>query len=369
MIAYKKRIIAVSAVCLLFLVLGFILYPRDTDQSEYIFDKTYDIRLRDVTQSRSALPRQQTPPRSDGSILGDEDGASTETDPEFDLKALFSEGLINAHTTLKYFKHLEHHFRKTTTLGEHFEKIRDYLFSHFPGDEAQVLFDTYQIYLQCEMDLLDEYKNFSAATTTEEALAVLRRIQDFRRERMGRDLADNLFGADVKAKEYAFRRAAIVNDDKLYGDEKEKRIGELNTGMWGEEAGAVEEHPNPYNRYQEKLKIYEKDLSGLSSDGARQEKIRTFREAFFPPETIEKLEAVDRQILEAEAREQTYMEAETQILKEPGLTDIQKEEKIRQLQDLTFGEDAESFRRREAIVQGKEALIMENQQKAAGMTE
>lgn len=365
--AIKKRIIAVLVVCILFLIFGFLLYPRDKDQSEYIFDKKYNIRLTDVNKSRSALPRRQA---SENLVPLNQAGeAASETDPAFDIKAIFSEGLINAHTTLKYFKHLEHQFRKTATLEEHFKQVREYLFSHFPENEAKILFGTYQKYLECEMALGDEYKNFTGAGSPEEAIAILRRIQDFRRERLGQELADQLFGTDVKAKEYAFRRAAIVADDSLYGKDKEDRIRELNADMWGEEAAAVEEHPNPYNRYQEKLEVYTKDLEDLASDAARQEKIKEFRKEFFPPETVEKLEAIDSQVVEEQVREENYQAAAKQVREDSNLSDRQKEERIRQLQDRTFGEEADALRRREAMEKGREEFIQQKQQKPAGATE
>ncbi len=359
----KKKVIAVSTVCVIFFLLGILLYPRNSNQPEYIIDKQYEIRLSDVEKSRSSLPRTQQ-------ILSEKhnEGEPADNGTIIDLKAVFSEGLINTRTTLKYFKHMEHLFRKSTTLGEHFDKVKQYLFSHFPEDEAGILFDTYEKYLICEMDLLGEYRNFTGAGTPEEALDVLARIQDFRRARLGRELADKLFGADVKAKEYAFRRAAIVTDD-LYGEEKENRIRELNEGMWGNEADDVEAHPNPYNRYQEKIKLYQKDLGEMASDAARQEKIRDFRKDFFEPETVEKLDAVDRQIAEEQQRENDYKEAENQILETAGLSDAEKEERIRQLQEQIFKDSAEEFRRRDTIQKDRESFIRQRRENSAPLIE
>ena len=363
----QKRLAAALTAGLLLFLFGYWLFPKDSDQPKYIFDKSYDIELADVHKSREHInfddlgTDQSSASQPAAPQSADKSGAM-DAPPEngVDLRALFSEGLINSYTTLKFFKHLEHQFRKSTTLGEHFDSVKQYLFSEFSDEEARKLFDTYKEYLQCEMDLLEEYKNFSGVQTPEEAIDMLKQIQAFRRERLGKELADKLFGTDVKAKEYAFRRAAIVRSDTLYGAEKEERLAELNKDMWGDESAEVDAHRNAYNQYQETLEIYQKDLNKAASEDARQAKLRNLREKHFSPEVVAEFEKIDQQREAAAEREKNYRKQAKAIESNEALSDAEKEKRIQNLQTEVFGKDADSFRRREAIRKGREEMKKES---------
>ena len=362
----RKKTIALISVFFILLLIGYWIFPKDTGDSDYIFDKSYNISLEDVKKARRSLPRIETDNgRHPASVAADPEGhhALPPDEQGLDLRQIFGEGLINSYTTLKYFKHLEHMFRKSETLGEHLDDIRKYLFEQFSKEEARILFDTYENYLHCEMDLIEEFQNLTSAKSTEEAIDILKQIQAFRRDRLGTDLADKLFGADVKAKEYAFRRADIVGDDTLYGAAKEKMLKKLNEEMWGEDALAIEEHPNDYNRYQEKLLIYEKDLADIGSEEMRQAKIKEFRTQFFAPEVVARLEDVDRHIAAEAQKESDYRDKEQKILENTGLSEATKSEKIQALRRDIFGDDADAFSRRETMRLELEKMIQENEKK------
>ena len=362
----NKKAVAFIGIFVLFLLLGYWLFPKGTEQTEYIFDKSYNISLKDVKKSRKSLPQKELTPDSTSSTpdeSGEMAAAIAQQDPGLDLRKIFGEGLINSYTTLKYFKHLEHLFKKSKTLGEHFDEVKKYLFAEFSEKEARTLFETYKNYLQCEMDLLEEFRNLTSAKSTDEAIETLKQIQAFRRDRMGVELADKLFGADVKAKEYAFRRADIVGDDSLYGQTKEEMLKRLNEDMWGKDAGAIEEHPNDYNRYKEKLRIYKKDLEEIESEEMRQTQIKEFRTEFFTPEVIKRLDEVDHQIGTEKQNEIDYREEEKKINESTGLTKETKHKKIEALQNKMFGDEADAFRRRETMRLELEKMIQENQKK------
>lgn len=363
----QKRLAAVLTAGLLLFLFGYWLFPKGSGQTEYIFDKSYDIELADVHKSRKPIdfdgPEKQQPNALQPESAGEtDDPEDAEAPPEnsVDLRALFSEGLINSYTTLKFFKHLEHKFRKSTTLGEHFDSVKKYLFSEFSEEEAKKLFDTYKAHLQCEMDLMKEYKNVSGVQTPEEAIDMLKQIQAFRREQLGKELADKLFGTEVKAKEYAFRRAAIVKDRTLYGEEKEKQLARLNEAMWGDESAKVDAHRNPYNQYQEALQIYQKDLNEAESEETRQAKLRKLRQKHFSAEVADRFEEIDQQMAEEAEREENYRKQAKAITSDEALSEEEKKKRIEKLQIKIFGEDADAFRRREAIRKGREKIKKES---------
>jgi lipase chaperone LimK len=360
----KKKIIALSGILILFFLLGYWLYPREKENEYtlaegYIIDRHHNITLDDITKSRQPLPRQsneQPDPAGTDNLLTD---WKPETSGGVDIRTIFAEGVINSYTTVKYFKHLEQQFKDSANLNEHLEQVRHYLFSEFSESEAQELFETYRKYIECEIALSEEFRSFGLVRTPEEAIALLKRIQDFRRRHMGEELADLLFGVEVKAQEYVFRRAAIVGDKDMYGPDKEELLKKLNTDMWGPEADAVEHYPNEYTRYQEKLKIYDKDLSEISSDDARLEKIREIREEFFAPDVVQRLNEVDLQIDREARREEMYRQKEEALLENPDLTEEQKTVRVRQLQHEMFGEEAEAFRRSETMRMEREKMMKE----------
>jgi lipase chaperone LimK len=357
----RNKIPAIAGLLCLMIVFAYWFYSKETVyeqaiDSDYIFDKSRKITLEDVKKSRLPFPRIQEDfqDKEAGTI---ENSSETALD-NIDVRALFSEALINSYTTVNYFKHLESRFKNSVNLGEHLQQVKDYLFSEFYASEAEKLYETYQKYVECEISLAEEFRNFGLVRTPEDAIAILQQIHDHRRLSLGEELADLLFGADVKAKEYAFRRAVIVRDVTLYGSEKEVRIGKLNEDMWGEEAHAVESHPNAYTRYQEKLNIYEKDFSELSSEET-QKKIREFREQFFPPDAVARLEEVDRQIAREQMQEDIYRKKEAMLTGDPNLSDTEREIILQKLQDELFGEEAEAFRRGETMRTEREKLMKE----------
>lgn len=370
MILTPRKKIALAGIVLLILLSGYWLYPKETTNEyaadpEYIFDQSHNITLEDVVQSRKPISRDP------GFSAGHDrpaaaDGPETETEPreEFDIRELFSEALINSHTTLRYFKHLETMFKDSANLGDHLERVRQHLFSEFAASEARQLFEAYEKYIECEIALSNEFMDFGLVRTPQDAIAMLQRIQGIRREMLGEELADQLYGAEVKSREYAFRRAAIVGDD-LYGAEKEALLNTLNTDMWGDEAEAVASHPNEYTRYRETLLIYEKDISEMPSEDARQEKMQEFRRQFFEPEAVERLEAVDRQIAREKQRETLFREKEAQLRQNPELTEEEKQAQIQELQDDMFGQDAEAFRRSETMRIEREKMMEKYQGKGA----
>lgn len=360
----KKKFIALAGLLLLFILIGLWLYPRDREneyvvETGYIFDKNHNISLNDVQKSRKALPRISDHQPGEN-ITGDAAKTKTsEASTGIDIRKIFAEGLINSYTTMKFFKHLETTFKDSANLGEHLDQVRQYLFSQFSESEAQQLFETYQKYIECEIALADEFRSFGLVKTPEDAVAILKRIQEFRRQHMGKELADQLFGADVKAQEYAFRRAAIVGDKDLYGPEKQALLNKLNTDMWGPEADAVENYPNKYTRYQEKLKIFNRDLAEIPSEEGRQEKIKEFRKEFFTPEVVQRLDEVDLQIAREARQETLYREQEKALLENTSLTDEQRTQRIQRLQDEMFGQEAEAFRRGETMRIEREKMMKE----------
>jgi len=284
----------------------------------------------------------------------DKDFSDNQNKPDSTCRTYLPDGKVSFET-LSFFRFLERRFavQSVKHLKDHFNAVETYLFSHCNESEAQRLFEIYKKYLQCQIELETSPLYRAKTVDAKLLLALLYEIQNFRREKLGKETADALFGREVKEREYLLRRAMIIDDNTLYGKDKEDRLHKLKHDMWNDEAISIGEDNNPYNRYQLKLRLYQKDLSELD-EKHRKLKIEEFREDFFSQDEIERLREVDQRLAKEKEKMEHYRTAERKIVNSKNLTQEEKDKKIKELQDEVFGEEAEAFRRREIIYSGTE---------------
>jgi lipase chaperone LimK len=325
----KKKAIAVGAIALLVIVI-ISLVARKKSGEGYVIDSSYKIKLKDIELYYKKVDFN-----------------------EDNVDDYFANSIINPYT-LKFFLSLDEKFKDSKNLEDHLERVRQYLFSILSSDEAEKLFAVYKTYMNYQIGLMDKTKAWGTPSSPEDAIAYLHKLQDYRRDVFGKESADALFGTSVKAQEYPIRRSMIIGDKDLYGAEKEKKLQDLNKKMWGDEADSVEAYTKPYTKYQEKLQVYEKDLAELSSEAEKQEMIKKFREEIFTPEQVQRLDEVDKVIEQEKKKEDDYYARESRINSDPNLDSEEKAKKIEELQNGTFGDEADAFRRRLAIEKGLE---------------
>lgn len=266
---------------------------------------------------------------------------------------LFKSGAVNKYT-LKFFKYLQSRY-KEMELGEHFESVRKYLYTIMDSGEADKLLELYKKYVEYENLLATELNKAGELKTTEDFLNVLKKMKSLQVELFGKENAEIIFGAMMKAQEYPIRRGGIINDSTLYASEKEKRLKKLNSDMWGDEGSDVENSRRPYVAYTETLSIYSRDMSEMS-DAQKNEKISEIRKNIFPPDVVQRLEEVDGNLEAEKQRDEQYKKEYGEINNNSELSSDEKNSRIRALQDRVYGEEADSVRRMENISKGKEEL-------------
>jgi len=267
-------------------------------------------------------------------------------------KDYFKKDAINSYT-LKYFFFLDDKFKGSRNTEELLQSVRDYLDTVMPKDEADKLFAVYKTYVYYQRDVHDNMKSWGTSSTTpEEGIENLHKLQNYRRKVFGDENADILFGPSGKMQEYPMRRGIIIENQNLYGAEKEKKLNDLKKDMWGGEADTIDNYTEPLDRYHDKLKIYQKDMAEMTSNEERQAKIRQFREELFTPEQVSRFDDVDRVTDDEKKKEENYFAQENEIKNNNNLDADGKAQKIRELQDQMFGSEAEAFRRR-LIVEGE----------------
>ena len=269
---------------------------------------------------------------------------------EFDdasVKQYFSNDVVNMYT-VKFFKSLQMRF-KDLGYEEHLKTIYDYLHSTMSKTDADSLYSLYTKYVEYEKELSAITTSWGIPDNPDKALSFIRKMRDFQYAKFGKEIADELFGAELKAMEYPVRRGAIVNEESMYGAEKERRLRKLNRDMWGNESGVVENNTKPYDKYYEKLAIYEKDMSEMTPD-EKVRKIQGLREEIFPPDVVARLDNVDCYFEREKELESLYRAREKEISTDKNLTREQKSAKIEALQNEMMGaEGAERYRSRERL--------------------
>ena len=328
----KKKIIAFVVAIFLITIAALIIHKLTTEKNVnveegFIFDKSSYIKLKDIeTYYRNIDFKEEK------------------------AKDYFKDKVVNPYT-IKFFMFLDENFKEFDNEKDLFENVQKYLSASMPPETADKLFDLYKKFVNYQLTLGDKAKAWGMPKTTDEAVNFLHKLQDYRREVFGKDVADTLFGASVKAEEYPLRRGAILNNKTMYGAEKEKRLQQLNEDMWGDEANKVDAYAEPYIKYKEKLAMYEKDLSEMNDEG-KKAKIRTIREEIFTPEQVKSLEEVDKAIHDEKNKEIDYKARESEIMNDSRIEKAEKENMVRELQNQMYGDEADALRRRLAIEKG-----------------
>lgn len=338
----KKKIIAFAGVILLVIVLVIITAPKikkmvtpeNVDVEDgYVFDKSSNIKLKDIEAYYKVIDFNKE-----------------------NVKDYFKDEIVNPYT-LKFFMFLDENFKEFDNKKDHFEHVQKYLYSIMPKDIADKLLDLYKKFVDYQLTLGGKISDWGGMPkTAEQTIDLLHKVQDYRREVFGKDVADALFGASVKADEYPIRRGVILKDKDMYGAEKEKKLKQLNEDMWGDEAGKVDAYTDTFTKYTEKLDMYERDLSEMNEDG-KIAQIRAFREELFTPDQIKRWDNVEKEIADRENKAKDYKASESEIMNDSNLSQAEKEKKVEELQDQMFGEEAEAMRRSLAIERASEATL------------
>ncbi len=260
----------------------------------------------------------------------------------------FSESVANAQT-VRFFKSLQWKFREMS-LEDHLKAVHDYLLTIMDPARAEEMFALYKKFTKFEQGLGSVVRTWKQPATVNGALAYLRNLQDHRRDFFGKELADSLWGTEVKLQEYRFRKGQIIHDDALTGAEKEKKLASLKGDMWGSDsADAPDGFQKPFDRYTEKLQMYSRDLDGMA-EADKSVRIREFRREYFSDDVVKRLEGVDTELAAEKQKEEDYRRQEFRIQSDVNLTADEKERKILDLQNEVFGSEADAFRRRENIM-------------------
>jgi len=258
--------------------------------------------------------------------------------------------------TLLLMRFLMRHYPECTEWNCNFEKAKKYLYENFSVENAKELFELYERFIECEDKVRSKNINLSGTQSIDEMIDMIRIRHDLRRQILGAELADALFGAEVKMQEYKLRKSVILSDGNLYGAQKEEKIKSLDIEMWDESASTYDDRL-PYVKYQEQLEIFKKDIDEASSPEEQSRILGNLRAKCFDAQIVELMQMVDAELDVIKLKKGAYEEARKAITEDPALDEKQKEEKIRALQKNMFdAEYAERIRRMENMEKARDAL-------------
>jgi hypothetical protein len=95
----------------------------------------------------------------------------------------------------------------------------------------------------------------------------------------------------------------------------------------------------------------------LRTEEEKQAFLQHLRMEAFDPVQRQRLEEVDHAIAEEKMIKEQYRVKEMEILNDPNLNEKEREKRIRELQDATFGDEADAFRRGQAMEKGAKDYI------------
>lgn len=170
----------------------------------------------------------------------------------------------------------------------------------------------------------DPAQNMAAIRQQKEQIAALRT------QYMSREVIDAFFGDEDAYDRYTMARIEVMQDKSLSATEKAKRTAELLNTL----PPHLKESVQTLNKYQE--------LTTLTDDwkarGGKPEELRAIREQIVGAEATERLEALDQERAEWDKRINAYLQTRDTILKNPALSDAERQRQLNEIKNKDFTE-------------------------------
>ncbi|MCB1673734.1 MAG: lipase secretion chaperone, partial [Pseudomonadales bacterium] len=170
----------------------------------------------------------------------------------------------------------------------------------------------------------DPAKNMAAIRQQKEQIASLRT------QFLSREVIQAFFGDEDAYDRYTMARIEVMQDKNLSAAEKAKRTAELLNTL----PPQLKESVQTLNKYQE-LTTFTEDWKAR---GGKPEELRAIREQVVGVEATERLEALDKERAEWDTRINSYLQTRDGILKNPALSDAQRQQQLNDIKNKQFNE-------------------------------
>ncbi|MCW5827797.1 MAG: hypothetical protein KIT79_00635 [Deltaproteobacteria bacterium] len=219
----------------------------------------------------------------------------------------------------------EYHQQPRSELLRNFDR---WLARNYSEAEARRIREIFLKYLDY-VDRMQSPGFFSGAASLRDQSEKMRRL---RREIFGQELADILFRDEEKSVDYALSVRELQQDRTLDFQTRKERMDELARDL-PPHLREVILYRDPRQKFLEEQQQIAVDLEGLSEQ-EKNEKIRDLRLKHFGPEATERLERLDQEIVARSGRYAGYDAARNAFLADPATASLSREEKDARLQQL-----------------------------------
>ncbi len=278
----RKSILIAAAIALSLGGLGFFFSDTGSERpaisaqdavKNYLTDPHPQTRLEQTSQAEKVAP----PSKDSGS-----EKRADDIPQEEQIANEHSAGMPE-HNLAEYFRYLQTQISEGNSPAERTESIRHHLLETLPRDKAEELIELYEKFTNFERDAVTRAEEWNMPESAEETLELIGKMQAYQEEYFGQEAAKSIFGAEMKTMEYDARKAIILNDRNVSGQEKEQLLEQLGRDMWGAEIyREMNANKDPYDILDEKLIIYRDDLAALDPD-TRADEIAKLRAKYLPP--------------------------------------------------------------------------------------
>lgn len=170
----------------------------------------------------------------------------------------------------------------------------------------------------------DSVQDMNAIRHQKEQVAALRT------QFMSREVIDAFFGDEDAYDRYTMARIEVMQDKKLSATEKAKRTAELLNTL----PPQLKESVQTLNKYQE-LTTFTEDWK---TRGGKPEELRAIRQQIVGAEATGRLEELDKERAEWDGRIDGYLQQRETILKNPALSDAERQRQLNMMKDKDFSE-------------------------------
>jgi len=343
----NTKILSGSFIILTIFIIGSIFFLGRTDKNRFFLDEVSKKNSQPISSSHKPVSKVSTAIKKITIRSKTNVGKISKSDLDIALESKMN--------ILSLFKSLQRIFIKSTDLGSHLNDVYDYLMKNFDKKTAEALFKIYSKYIKCDQLLSSKMPSLTNVESLQDVLNAIDYVSDFRKDYLGDQLYNALYADSATKKKFIVKRNYILKNKDLYSYEKKAQIEDLNNenNTYAKEVEPV----RPFDKYQEALNLYSKDLTEMSPDEIKEKK-EALKEEIYPEGTLERLKLLHAKDSIYNKKVSNFYSNKEEIESDDSLTDKEKIEKLEKMQASTFtSNELDRFKRNEAIKKGRQALL------------
>lgn len=197
------------------------------------------------------------------------------------------------------------------------------------AQKASRILDAYIRYAKAEAELNAGFAEGAAVPPQ----VMLDKLVELRRQHLGTQVADALFGAQEMRERYGMQLALLESDPKLNAQQKLERIEALQRALPDDAADLKADLEGSRSAL-----MMDQEIARMRQQGASDEQIRQVREQHVGPDAARELEEMEQHKFDWERRQQAFAQQRTMIA-QMLISEQQKQERVEALLRQFYSED------------------------------